>query len=165
MTTKRKILIGILVIGIVLIGGWGIWSNQIYSETREVTITTNKTEYELGETITITVRNGSDKPIWYIKYACPPSCCNLFRWETNEWKNLGDPMPCIQVIPPPTGGPYFIKPHELKLGESIKKQWDMTIGRKSAEGGRYRFSFYYGLSKDSYTEKTIYSNEFTIKEK
>lgn len=164
MNSKIKILMRILVIGIILIDGWWIWSPQIYAEAQEVTITTNKTEYGQGETIKITVRNALDKSIWYLKETCPSSCCNLFRWENNEWRNLGDPMPCRQVVPPPTGGLHFTQPDELKPEGSISKQWDMTVGGKVAESGKYRYSFFYGLSKDNFTEKIIYSNEFTIKD-
>jgi len=133
--------------------------------TQEVTIATDKTEYEQGEIIKITVNNTSDKPIWYIKETCPPSCCNLYRWEENQWKNLNAPMPCNYLIPPPPGKSYSIEPDELKPMGSISKQWDMMLEGKISESGKYRFSFYYGSSKDNYTEKTVYSNEFTIREK
>jgi len=60
MNSKIKILIII----IVLIGGWWIWSSKIYPETKnEVTITTNKTEYELGEIVKITIKNNLDIPL------------------------------------------------------------------------------------------------------
>lgn len=127
----------------------------------DVTITTDKTEYEQGETLNITVRNGLDKSIWYIKVTCLPSCCSLHRWENNKWENLGDPTPCIQLpLPPGT----TLESDELKPGESISKQWDTMYG-EFAKSERYRFSFHYGLSEDTYTEKTVYSPEFTIKEK
>lgn len=134
------------------------------SSQEKVTLATDKAEYRQVERITIIIKNTSDKSIWYIQEICPPSCCNLYKWEENQWKNLGDPMPCIQLVPPPPGKSYSIEPNELKSAGSITKQWDMAIGGKIAESGKYRFSFYYGLSKDNYTEKTIYSNEFIIKE-
>lgn len=42
MNSKIKILIGTLIIGVILIGGWWIWNGQIYQETQEVTITINR---------------------------------------------------------------------------------------------------------------------------
>jgi hypothetical protein len=161
---EKKRSVGILVVVSILLCGWWVWSPQIYAKAQEVTVTTDKAEYEQGETVEITVRNSLNKSIWYVKETCPSSCCNLFRWENNEWRNLGDPMPCIYVALPPKGGPHFSQPAELKPEGSISKQWDMTIGGKLAESVKYRFSFYYGLTKDSYTEKTIYSNGFAIKE-
>lgn len=128
----------------------------------DVSVVTDKTEYEQGETIKITIKNDLNKSIWYVKKLCPPSCCNLYKWENNEWKNLGDPMPCVQLTPPPSGKSYHFEADELKPEENITKQWNMKIATSFAESGKYRFSFYYGLSKESYTEKTIYSNEFRI---
>lgn len=131
---------------------------------KQVTMTTDKIEYEeKGETIKIVIRNDSEKPIWYVKQDCPPSCCNLYKWENNEWKNIGNPMFCIVVATHPSGEPYPIRIDELKPGESIEERWDMMERPKLAESGKYRFSFYYGLTQDNYAEKTIYSNEFTIK--
>lgn len=142
-------------------------SVKVVKNTEDVTITTDKTEYEQGETVNITVRNGLDKSIWYIKEVCPSSCCNLYKWENNKWENLGDPIPCWSP-PPPLPGESFLgglKPDLLEPEAVITKQWDMTTRYGLAESGKYRFSFYYGLSENNFTEKTIYSPEFTIKEK
>lgn len=148
-----------------------VYSNEftIKEKLSGVTVMTDKTEYEQGEEIKTTVKNNSDKSIWYIKEICPSSCCNLQRWENNEWKNLGNPISCIQVIPPQSGESsgraFVVKPDELKPGEIIQKQWNMKIGGKFAENGKYKLSFYYVLTEDFYAEKTVYSNEFTIKGK
>lgn len=125
---------------------------------KQVAITTDKTEYEHGEITQITVKNNLDKPIWYIKEICPLSCCTLYKLENNEWKSLAVPFPCVQFTYP--GG--IIEPDKLNPGEKIQKQWDMTLGNKVVESGKYKFSFYYGLTKDDYTKETIYSDEFTI---
>ncbi len=165
--------IGIIIIVVILVGGILAWKYFGISEETitpielpevskgEVLITTDKTEYEQGEIIQITVKNNLDKPIWYIKEICPLSCCALHKLENNEWKSLGIPFPCIQFTYP--GG--SIEPYRLNSGEELKKQLDTKAQDEFAGGGKYRLSFYYGLNKDNYTEKTIYSNEFTIKEK
>lgn len=127
----------------------------------KLVISTDKTIYEKGGIVKISIENRLDKSIWYIKKICPPSCCNLFKWENSEWKNLGDPIPCIQLTPPP-GVTYSIESDELKTDEVITKQWDIKLGGKYAKSGSYRFSFYYGLNKDDPTSKTTYSNEFSI---
>lgn len=172
MITKTKILIRILIIGLISVGiVFVLYMLGITPIAKpgppilgEVIIFTDKTNYEQGEVITVTIKNTLDKSIWYIKEICPPSCCNLYKWEENQWINLNNPMHCVQLVPLPSGKPYPIKPDELKSMGSISKQWDMTIEGKIVESGKYRFSFYYGLAKDFYTEKIIYSNEFTIKE-
>lgn len=139
----------------------------IIKKIEKVSITTDKTEYEQGGEIKITVKNNLDKSIWYVKKMCPSSCCNLFKLEDSEWKNLGNSIPCMVMDQLPSGTPYYFKADELKPGESITKQWESRAkwGKYVFGSGKYRFSFFYGLSKDNYTEKTIYSNEFTIKEK
>lgn len=175
MTTKMKILIGILVVVILIsvfcviatysAGKMTCWCGIFCTGRpvvipKQVTVTTDKTEYEQGETVKIMVRNGLDKSIWYIKEECDPSCCGLYEWKNDKWEFVENPMPCIQFT-----GPHVKKPDELKLNEEIRRQWDMKVwGGEFAEGGRYKFSFHYGLTKNSYRENTIYSNEFTIKE-
>ncbi|OQX54290.1 MAG: hypothetical protein B5M48_01435, partial [Candidatus Omnitrophica bacterium 4484_213] len=65
MNSKTKIFVGILVVGIVLIGGRQAWSEQISPETqKQVTITTDKTEYEQGETVKVVLKNNLDKPVF-----------------------------------------------------------------------------------------------------
>lgn len=161
-----------LIAGIFAYQWWrvkGEWGKRIET-TEGVTIATDKTEYGQGEVVEIIVRNGLDKPIWYIKEVCLPSCCNLYKWEDSEWKSLGNPMPCTQLTAPlrciqSPEEPCIIEvtPNELKPGESTRKQWGMMIWGELAESGKYQLSFYYGLSKKNYTEKTVYSNEFIIK--
>lgn len=128
----------------------------------QVVIATDKTKYGHGEIIKITIKNDLNKTIWYIKKFCPPSCCNLHKWENDQWINLGkNPISCSQITLPPQGIPSHFEPDELKAGESIEIQWNTEIGL-FVKSGKYKLSFYYGLDKDNYTEKTIYSNEFTI---
>ena len=66
--SRNKIfLIGILVIGIVLICGWLVWNSQIEPNLiSQVIITTDKTEYEQGEMLKVTVRNNQTKSIWFM---------------------------------------------------------------------------------------------------
>jgi len=68
----KKILIGILVIGIILAGGFWIWNEYFrpvpisgtpsLPKISVVTITTDKTEYEQGEMVNITMFNTLDHP-------------------------------------------------------------------------------------------------------
>lgn len=178
MTTKIKILIWVLVIGVVLIVGWWVWSNfplmgRVWPPKLEVTISTDKTEYRQGETVNMTVRNGLDKSIWYADFGCYP------WWKLGEQKDKGWesievllPIPtkygeeCI-ACPPPESTEDVLK--ELKPNSEISKAWNL----KNCKGSipvfinkeNYRLSFAYGFSKDSWNDEIIYSNEFVIKER
>jgi hypothetical protein len=157
----------------ILFGYFNVRSAQIDNSHREtaklktskleLVITTNQREYKRDEIIIIQIMNLMGNSVWYMKDICPISCCNLYRYDNDKWENIGNPMPCTQLVPPPSGIVSNVKPAELKPKESISIQWNMKMGRKSVENGKYRFSFYYGLAEDSYTEKTICSNEFLIK--
>jgi len=161
----------------------------------QVIITTDKTEYDQGETIKISVKNNLDKPIWYrrqIPLEFPPFW-ELEKFEENKWKTVYFYLPvqekekeiCIlRFHERPT---WYID--ELKPNSKISYQWNqkVCIGDKDngsepefIQKGRYRFAFRFGLRKihlSNYQEepwkgkedlmdtKIIYSNEFIIKEK
>lgn len=61
MSLKRKTLVSVLLVGIVLIGGWWIESEQIYAETKEIIIATDKQnvviEYELEGLTKVHIEN------------------------------------------------------------------------------------------------------------
>jgi len=85
MNSKTKIFVGILVVGIVLIGGRQAWSEQISPETqKQVTITTDKTEYEQGETVKVVLKNNLDKPVFL--ESCNPVILQLK--DGSKWKEL-----------------------------------------------------------------------------
>ena len=92
-----------------------------------------------------------------------PSCCGLYRWGNNKWEGLGSIRQCVMYT-----WPHTPRADKLKPQEEIKIKWNTGMPFKKEEfieSGVYKFSFYYGLTKDSNTNKTIYSNEFTIKER
>ena len=170
--SKTTLLSILLVIFFLAAGFFGYQWWQIKGELgrqieQGVTITTDKKEYQQGEIVKITIKNNLDKPIWYIKEICDPSCCALYKWENNEWKFVKVPFPCAVFTPPPPGMKrWTIIPDKLNPGEEIRKEWN-TEKDEFIEPGTYRFSFFYGLTKDFYyrknREKIIYSNEFIIK--
>jgi hypothetical protein len=175
MKFKLKIgLIGLLIIGIVLIliSGWLtgylkdlLWSSPLFGHPfptkKQIIIFTDKTEYKPGELVKITVRNGLGRSIWYNKETCSPFCVGLQKLENDKWKNINIAIEVIFDLP--------IRASLLKPNEEITREWNMLIVENSkteiAKSGKYRLSFSYGLSKDNFTEETIYSNEFTIEEK
>jgi hypothetical protein len=187
---KIKILISVLVIIVILIGGWLIWSNQIYSETQRVIVSTDKTEYALGEKAKIIVRNNLEKPIWYVDYVCPPWWKLEFQ-ENGAWKLIKDFSP--ETLRYCKEGEKFCKegyiteynycPPEKPIQDVVKKIepnfeifkiWSL-INRKYPRGthdsyalenmppGTYRFSFTYGFTQNSYDTDLFYSNEFLVK--
>jgi len=171
------------------------YSNEFLVKEPQVTIETDKTEYEQGEIIKIAVKNNLDKPIWYrrqIPSEFPPFW-ELEKFEENKWKTVYFYLPvqekekeiCIfRFHERPT---WYID--ELKPNSKIFYQWNQRVclGDKDnssepefIQKGRYRFAFRFGLRKihlSNYQEepwkgkedlmdtKIIYSNEFIIKEK
>ncbi len=230
MNPKTKLLIGILVVGILTVGGWWIWSHvqpvidEKYCEQdsdcgwvsccsygykcmrkdalscpdpnyclayiepvphepcvcinnrctvqsgKEVMITTDKTEYEQGDTVKITVRNNLKESIWYPKHIY----CGASFWllETCEGEEVPYYEICLWVAP----DYRFTK---LNPTEILEEEWDGKIHDlreykfRFAEPGCYRIVFpcSYSVNKKKLYEdwgehkETIYSNEFTIKEK
>jgi hypothetical protein len=185
MTTKTKILIGVLIIG--LVSGcvlFALYIRGAISPWRPgppilgtVSIFTDKTEYEQGETVKITIRNNLDKSIWYLSDRS--SWWDLEKQVNKDWKQI-DLFPpistegreeCVQPLPPQSIEEIL---KELKPNFEIEDTWNLrnceleigvSISIDFIDSGNYRLSFTYGFSKDSYGEKIIYSNEFTIKEK
>jgi|GEM_PF-3286677 len=221
MDSKIKILIGVLVVGLILIGGKLIWNlstcrdicygnkvqpqvptafgfdcasidilacskkcgaecethkdcpegficnfenckciPEIQSE-EQVTIATDKTEYEQGEIVKIIVKNNMDKPIWYYDwctYKCDDVLClcgdSFFIEKKGEGKYKA------YYSSDSIGVEHMSKLIELKPGSKRIYQLELV---KFSEG-TYRLGMYYGFSKNvSFSEGTIiYSNEFTI---
>jgi len=129
---------------------------------KEVTLTTDKTEYEVGETIKIVIKNGLDKSIWYPSSPYVRNLELLGYDEKTKWGlvPLLPPSP-----PPPEGRPLEIK--ELRKDEVLTLEyrpldWHHSIALNFI---KYKFSFEYRENKEEGEYKKIYSNEFTIKEK
>ena len=153
----------------------------------EVTIATDKTEYEQGELIKITVRNDLDVPILYYD---SERFWGIEYLEDEEWKNLAyERGGGFQLTKEDINDICYIgldermPPVEMKSYSTLSQQWNQRIC-PFGEGdlgeprfveyigtGRYRLIFYYGFeisNEDPHktsNQKTIYSNEFTIKEK
>lgn len=159
---------------------------------KEVTILTNKTEYEQGEIIKITVNNGLDKSILYSDNG--DRFWGIEYFEDNKWfnfayrkdsgfqlteKNIGDVCDILLY--------ERALPNELLLQSNLETQWNQKICPFGTEGfdkskivkyiesGKYRLVFYYGfetVNNDPFPisfqisePKKVYSNGFTIKEK
>lgn len=172
MQNEPKNLVLIVIIIVILVISVSVWyyikTNKITSPPPEddnatyISIATDKTQYEQGEIVKIKIENKLNESIWYTKDLCPISCCNLSQYKNDKWETSGNPIHCLTVALPPSGKIPEVKPAELKINESIEVEWDMKMGRKSVESGRYKFSFSYGLDKNNFTEESSYSNDFMI---
>jgi hypothetical protein len=147
-----------------------------------VAIFTDKTEYDKGEAINITIKNGSADPIFYFGYGDRLWGIEYLKdgeWVDHEWFQAareGD-----------VGGDCYVtfyermEPVELAAGLDLSRQWDQKICPDSEESpdkprtvkyiesGKYRLAFVYGPGVDSTDPykildyKTVYSDSFIIK--
>ncbi|MFQ6083906.1 MAG: hypothetical protein ACE5WD_11210 [Candidatus Aminicenantia bacterium] len=181
MDSKIKILIGVLMVGIVFVGWWWIESSRVYPENPEVTITTDKTEYTQREAVKITVVNSLDhivvlhfpwkfesKRFWGENFGI--GAIERFEEKAEVW---------IPVEPVWRCGNSCFKEcrykHSFEPGEKRVFEWNQTVlicdrvnrteRIEKAAAGRYRVSSNIDIYDKELTTKTIYSNEFTIKER
>lgn len=149
----------------------------IANYTREVVLTTDKKEYSQGEIIKVSLRNNSDKSILYLDPKIGPCGSGPYWWglqkfEKDSWQELRIIRPggikkteCRICLREYTPIEMFVR--EAQAGSEMFDNWNL----KNCKGttlsfigsGNYRLTFTYGLSKDSWEEKIVYSNEFTIK--
>ena len=140
---------------------------------REVTITTDKTEYKQGEEVKIIAINNLGKSIWYAKRldGCKGSFWELEKFAKGKWKKVVyHPFVLCEI------SDFGFT--ELESKEKLEEIWDGYVWiseeskeykRKTADSGKYRVIFYYSLENisrfDRYFKKRIkiYSNEFIIK--
>jgi len=179
----KKIFILIIVIFItaVLIGGVLIWRYEqkplpvlslptFATDLETVIITTDKTEYNQGEVVKITIKNNLERDICYFTPQgsdCYLTPYKVYQFYNEEWKLLktGDPsIICIQVISSP------ICEELIESNKSQEFNWDQGVmenmcseyegkGECQIPAGKYKISFKIGDFGE------IYSIEFTIKEK
>src|SRR3989344_6738878 len=92
--TKRKL---ILAIPIIVLIGWLIFylssgtqnkvqdspiQNKNVAVPQEVVVSTDKSEYSVGDTVTILIENNLNKPIWHDN-SCSIGPCSYFNGELN----------------------------------------------------------------------------------
>lgn len=148
MRFKFKVgLIGVLVVGILLAGGWWVWSNRPLPKVSpppeaEATITTDKTEYKQGEKIKAELNFDG------IIYEWGESGWSIQKLENNSWKDIFtrrgcDPLPdCkaadFEAIKDCIGYKLCERPIWYKIekgGEGewrTKWVWDQTKGEEKS---------------------------------
>lgn len=152
---------------------YGEYHKCQWSKLQEVTITTDKTEYEQGEIIQINVSIAKIEYIPLRIYYLPlmVSASDLQVYKNGEWVkitfNSEDYAECTNLM--------FISGtcKDLSTGESYQETWNQNIFQckdgeanyQKAPLGKYRFVFHYWIDGCYGDEsRTIYSNEFRISE-
>lgn len=184
-------IIWLLILSVLFLSGCGIVyqsrrNNLIQTTTPEVTISTDRNDYDKGEILNIIVKNGLDKSILYSSSG--DRFWDIEYFENGIWKKFGyEGREGFQLANENIGDTCYIvlyermPPTELKSQSSISSQWNQKIcflgtGNPAEprivryiESGKYRLVFNYGFEiseNDPFRLseiKTIYSNTFTIK--
>jgi hypothetical protein len=163
-------------------------STQIYSnefrikeiKERQVTIATDKTEYEQGEEVKVTVFNGLDFSIYADFWK---GSWIVLQYQDGQWKEIfygsQKTLPtCICGKYPGGECPEWEAPQEkfdeIKPSEKVIWVWDQKILKGTDNGcsiwvnaspGKYKVKFrhFYTLDPNEREWEKVYSNEFTIK--
>ena len=139
-----------------------VYSNEftISAGREEVTITTDKTEYEQGDTVKIIVRNNLLESIWYREWdtECSGTSFSIGKKRDNEYSFY--PLGLAECIT----DEVELKPKAARIYVLNLSEWNKTkFPHTNIDTGIYKWRFIYIL-KNGYNEsKTIYSNEFVIK--
>ena len=142
----------------------------------QIVLTTDKTEYQIGEEVVITIQNNLNQSIFYLEIhpeICGGYCLDhpyleLFKINNNNNSGNWEKVECINEEI------FSLKFPELNSKGNKKclffpKRYDIFDGKNN----RYKIVFYYnlqGIESDKATVEQaksqllkIYSNEFTIK--
>ena len=155
-----KIFLAILLLtGLVaiIIGGvfnYKIAHNQTALSEKQVVLITDKTEYQTGEEVKLTVGNNLEEKIFF-------GIVSLEEYQNNSWTQIVKDIYCE------------CNAKCEKLGFSIKASysnnyfWNQKIGlcNDLTFGKKLRFKIRLWNNPSDMRERIYYSNEFTIKEK
>jgi hypothetical protein len=144
----------------------------------EVTITTDKQEYEQGEEVKVTIINGLEYPIVLqpilpdklksIKFLGENYGIGLIeKFDKETWVGIEPVWRCENSCFAECKYKHSFEPGEKRVFEWNQKilicdKIDRTEKVKDAEAGRYRISSAVWLDEEQ-NYKMIYSNEFTIR--
>jgi len=142
-----------------------LYSNEfmIKEKQPDVLVSTDKTGYIQGEKVKISVKNNLDRSIFYERQiGCGLSFWRLESNENGAWQSKEIISTCFWEM----AGPLIT---ELKSGESITNEWNLTSGDNFIGEGNYRIIFNYGLDEKYYWQQmdggqlSEYSDEFAVK--
>lgn len=144
---------------------------EIPFEIQQVTITTDKTEYEQGEIVSIRVKNNLDKSIWYYEWS-EFGCIGGFsigkrKEGYKEFYPLATEK-CLRPIVKLEPKSERVYKLNLSLSTPARKHWEEYNVELL---GTFKLKFNYFLNETSARQHyineaiTIYSNEFTIRKR
>ncbi len=140
-------------------------NNQcVPTEFKQIVVTTDKTEYEQGETVKITVKNNLDKSIWYYEWS-GFTCADSFfleKREDGEYRYFSIPGLRESPTQPVELKPNLEKVYWLNLSK-LKEQCEGFSPEFSA--GTYKLGFNYGFTIEEHWSEKAYSNEFRIRKR
>ena len=149
---------------------------------KQVTINTDKTEYEQGEIVKTTTFNGLE---FFIYADSWKGGWRVLQYKNEQWDEIFNgrqrTLPiCLCEEYPDGNCPLWEAPQEkfdeFKPSETVIWSWDQKILQETDKGcykqidaspGTYKVEFrhFYTLDPNKREWKKVYSNEFTIKEK
>lgn len=129
-------------------------------ESKEVAISTDATEYEPGEIVKITIRNSSAE-----KMRIEWPLYNIERLNNGIWET-------VKKVNCPCGAKCKVGPAIISANQELKYQWgqkeewcnDFEKISNTAMSGIYKARTQIS-NEDGSNKRTIYSNEFIIKER
>lgn len=121
----------------------------------ELKVSTDKTQYMIGESIIATIKNNLETDIWI-----PPFCTIPFKWLKQSGEEWNEFYPQYEIECSPT------PPTKISAGEETK--YTARTTGLSIQNGEYKFLFQYSLQEEMIGAKEIllpltYSNEFSIR--
>ena len=145
---------------IILFAGENYYSNEFtITENKGVVISTDKTEYMIGESITATIKNNLEADI-SISSLCgvPGIPFEWFKYNGTEWNSFNAYLEKGCYVPP------------TKIGSSEEKEYALDPNEAqlfSKEDGKYKLLMRYSLWGQAGVGGVlpfVYSNEFLIRE-
>ncbi len=160
MSTKTRILLGAIFFTVILIGVRYFLDQQNNQYVSQVSISTDKQEYSVGNTIHIRIQNMGDRPIYIYCLEQPCALSNfpttVERFANGQWEDFGGL--CVrseQLFEQDmvSDGNYIR--HTL----SARNSFELVVSALFLEQDeRVRVIYYVGPGR-----KSIYSNEFIVK--
>lgn len=146
-------------------------------------LSVDKAEYERGEMVRISLKNNSDKTIFFARKTGCDLLNNIEKETDGVWKNVNSEvslenslseyqLKCFDAISyndfqysetEPRSAVFRV---ELDPGETYEDLWDLTINNKFIGEGKYKIGYSYGFSQDTLSninKYMAYSEGFVIK--
>ncbi len=160
MNTKAQILLGAVFFTVILMGVWYFLNQRNSQDVTQVSVSTDKQEYFVGDTIHIRIQNLGNHPVHIYCLEQPCALSNfpatVERFVNGQWEHFGGLCVRSEGLFEPdviSDGDYIR--HTL----AIKSSFELAVFTLLLEQDeRLRVVYYLGPGK-----RPIHSNEFIIK--